>query len=152
MPCLRNGVSTSRRPKKGIEFEERCVGLWRRWLGRRCEQGRCDAMARFPARGRVVRLNLAGDPADAVNRVIKAMDAGDITPAEAKDALDVLNHNCVSRITPGRSVLLLSFTVSSPHSTRPAVPLQSCRRAFRCLESNFHLPQCSNASRRLATR
>ena len=44
----------------------------------------------LPARGRTVKLNLGGDPAKAVDRVIAAMDAGEITPAEAKDVLDVL--------------------------------------------------------------
>jgi hypothetical protein len=44
----------------------------------------------FPARGRAIKLNLSGDVASAADRVLAAMDRGDITPAEAKDALDVL--------------------------------------------------------------
>jgi hypothetical protein len=44
----------------------------------------------WPARGRTVRLNLSGDLTTAADRVLKAMDAGDITPQEANEALGVL--------------------------------------------------------------
>ena len=44
----------------------------------------------FPARGRVVKLNLSGDPATAIDRVIKALDAGDVTASEAMDFINVL--------------------------------------------------------------
>jgi len=44
----------------------------------------------FPARGRTIKLNLGSNPAKAVDRVIAAMDAGELAPAEAKDVLDVL--------------------------------------------------------------
>jgi hypothetical protein len=44
----------------------------------------------FPARGRTIKLNLGGDPATAADRIVKAMDAGDITPSEAMDAMNVL--------------------------------------------------------------
>ena len=38
----------------------------------------------LPARGRTVKLNLGGDPAKAVDRVIAAMDAGEITACRGK--------------------------------------------------------------------
>jgi hypothetical protein len=44
----------------------------------------------FPARGRTVKLSLGSDPVKAVDKVIAAMDAGALAPAEAKDVLDVL--------------------------------------------------------------
>jgi hypothetical protein len=44
----------------------------------------------FPARGRTIKLNLGGNPGEAVERVIAAMDVGELAPVEAKDVLDVL--------------------------------------------------------------
>jgi hypothetical protein len=41
-------------------------------------------------RGRMVRLNLGGDPVGAIDRVIGAVDSGDISAAEAKDFIDVI--------------------------------------------------------------
>jgi hypothetical protein len=46
----------------------------------------------FPVKGRTIKgLRLSGaDPAGAVDRVLKAVDDGDVTPDEAKSVLDVL--------------------------------------------------------------
>jgi len=44
----------------------------------------------FPARGRTVKLNLGSDPERAVDKVIAALDAGDVTPGEARDVLELL--------------------------------------------------------------
>jgi hypothetical protein len=41
-------------------------------------------------RGRMVRLNLGGDPATAMDRIIAAIDSGDISAAEGKDFVDIV--------------------------------------------------------------
>jgi hypothetical protein len=62
----------------------------------------------FPARGRVVKLNLGGDPATAFDRVIGALDAGDITASEAKDFIDVLRARA-EMIQTADALPLISF-------------------------------------------
>jgi hypothetical protein len=46
----------------------------------------------FPIKGRCIKgLNLSGDdPVAAVDRILKAVDDGDVTPDEAKSLLDVV--------------------------------------------------------------
>jgi hypothetical protein len=44
----------------------------------------------FPARGRVIKIDLSGDPATAIDRVTAMLARGEATASECKNLIDVL--------------------------------------------------------------